>query len=119
MGKNKPEETSAVYDPEERKNFLTRINHSKEIKRKNAIKRAEIALREERKERHKLKKEKADQFAHELMEKQQKLGISPLDIIAQGPSAIIPTFEVNVEKQTTSKQEQSESKEEVESKTKN
>ena len=102
MRKNKPTsvQTNAIYDPEERKNFLTRIKHSKEIKKKNAIKRAELQLKEERKERHKLRKEKADQFAKELMEKQQKLGIHPLDIISQGPSAVIPTIEVHVEKNT-------------------
>ena len=112
MGKVKPGQTSAVYDPEERKNFLTRIKHSKEIKKKNAIKKAEIALREERKERHKLRKEKADQFAHELIEKQQKLGISPLDIIVQGPSAVIPTFEVNVERKEKENEEEEEKNDE-------
>ena len=56
MGKEKTE-TRAVFDPEERKNFLIKTMHAKEIRKKNAIKTAELALKEERKERKKLRKE--------------------------------------------------------------
>lgn len=90
--------TRVEYNPEDRKRFLQGIMHAKEIRKKNATKKAEIALKEERRERHKIRKEKGDQFAQEIMARQRKLGISPLDILSQGPSAVIPKFEIEVEK---------------------
>ena len=100
MGKGKHEDTSVVFDANSRKKFLLGNMHAKETRRKNAVKKAEQVLREERRERSKIKKEKNEEFAQELMKKQEKLGITPLNILKMNTSMNIPTIEVIAEKQT-------------------
>ena len=110
MGKDKAAAatttTKVEYDPRDRKKFLLNIMNARKNRKKNAIKRAELALKEERRERHKMRREKDDQFAQEVMARQRKLGITPLEILSQGPSAVIPKFEIEVEKPEEEEEEE-------------
>lgn len=99
MGKEKP--TRIDFDPESRKKFLLDTMHAKAIRKKKAEKRAAQALREERKERRHIKKEKNQEFARDLIDKHEKLGIKPMDILKETAGFAINFVEVDTEQNKT------------------